>query len=96
MGYDIEGPDFVAPNQAWAVQRAHDFDLLVAHEGVYDDFIDAMTDQNPTFRGVGAYINMMHHRKPPTVAGGVDPSWYVRYLSGRTRASPWWSVAGTS
>jgi hypothetical protein len=88
MGYDIEGPDFVVPNQAWAVQRAHDFDLLVAHEGVYDDFIDAMTDENPTFRGVGAYINMMHHKKPPTVAGGVDASWYVRSLSGPDAGEP--------
>ena len=90
MGYDIEGPDFVAPDQAWAVQRAHDFDLLVAHEGVYDAYIDAMTDQNqnPDFRGVAVYINMMHHKKPPGVAGGVDPSWYVRYLTGPDVGEP--------
>ena len=90
MGYDIEGPDFVAPNQDWAVQRAHDFDLLVAHEGVYDGFIDAMCDpaQNPDFRGVAVYINLMHHKKPPGVAGGLDPTWYVRYLSGPRVGEP--------
>jgi hypothetical protein len=90
MGYDMEGPDFVAPNQAWAVQRAHDFDLLVAHEGVYDDFIEAMSDpaQNPDFRGVAVYINLMHHKKPPGVPGGVDPAWYVRYLSGPRVGEP--------
>lgn len=90
MGYDIEGPDFVAPNEAWAVQRAHDFDLLVAHEGVYDAFIEAMCDpiRNPDFRGVAVYINLMHHKRPPTVPGGVDPAWYVRYLSGPQAGQP--------
>jgi hypothetical protein len=62
----------------------------VAHEGVYDDFIEAMSDpaQNPDFRGVAVYINMMHHKKPPTVPGGVDPTWYVRYLSGPQAGEP--------
>lgn len=84
MGYDIEGDPFVSLPSA-AIERASEFDFLVAQPETYADWFAAMVDENPAL-GVGVYINLMHSR-----VATFPEHWYVydRYGNVATGTPPW-------
>lgn len=81
IAYDIEGALFTSPSIQYSVDRAHDFDFIVAQAPTngklaYQGHVNAMLNEKANLY-LMVYINLWHHNKRPGEPGGVDADWYV-------------------
>lgn len=64
------------PGRTLALRQAAEFDIVIAHEGTYDNYVSAMKAVNPNLR-LFVYVQGMF-----TPEGGLPYSWYARNGSG--------------
>ena len=64
------------PGRTLALRQAADFDIVIAHESTYDNYVSAMKAVNPNLR-LFVYVQGMF-----TPEGGLPYSWYARNGSG--------------
>jgi hypothetical protein len=64
------------PGRTLALRQAREFDIVIAHEGTYDNHVSAMKAANPNVR-LFVYVQGMF-----TPETGLPSSWYARNRSG--------------
>lgn len=64
------------PGRTLALRQAAEFDIVIAHEGTYDNYVSAMKAVNPNLR-LFVYVQGMFSPE-----GGLPYSWYARNGSG--------------
>lgn len=70
------------PGRTLALRQAREFDVVIAHEGTYDNHVAAMKTANPNLR-LFVYVQGMF-----TAEAGLPSSWYARNRSGAKIKSP--------
>jgi hypothetical protein len=64
------------PGRTLAIRQANNFDIVIAHEGTYDNYVSAMKAANPNVR-LFVYVQGMF-----AIPGNLPSSWYAHNGSG--------------